>query len=82
MEIATLEISADYLRALGFTVDLRKGSGVSRSEGHFRIVSLLFDFNGAAVRTRTGDLRFTKALLYQLSYIGKFVITKTAASSS
>ena len=25
---------------------------------------------GADVRTRTGDLRFTKALLYQLSYIG------------
>ena len=26
--------------------------------------------NGADERNRTGDLRFTKALLYQLSYIG------------
>jgi hypothetical protein len=26
--------------------------------------------NGADERTRTVDLRFTKALLYQLSYIG------------
>ena len=26
--------------------------------------------SGADDRTRTGDLRFTKALLYQLSYIG------------
>jgi hypothetical protein len=26
--------------------------------------------NGAAVRTRTGDLYFTKVLLYQLSYSG------------
>ena len=27
--------------------------------------------NGANSRTRTDDLRFTKALLYQLSYVGK-----------
>lgn len=26
--------------------------------------------NGASVRTRTGDLRITSALLYQLSYAG------------
>ena len=30
----------------------------------------VFLFYGADARTRTGDLRFTKALLYQLSYIG------------
>ncbi len=29
-----------------------------------------FAKNGADGRSRTGDLRFTKALLYQLSYIG------------
>ena len=28
------------------------------------------NFLGADGRNRTGDLRFTKALLYQLSYIG------------
>jgi hypothetical protein len=33
-------------------------------------VGTLFYFNGADERTRTADLRFTKALLYQLSYIG------------
>ena len=27
--------------------------------------------NGADARARTGDLRFTKPLLYQLSYVGK-----------
>jgi 8-oxo-dGTP pyrophosphatase MutT (NUDIX family) len=31
---------------------------------------MTFLYNGADDRTRTGDLRFTKALLYQLSYIG------------
>jgi hypothetical protein len=31
---------------------------------------ILFLKNGADERNRTGDLRFTKALLYQLSYIG------------
>jgi hypothetical protein len=29
--------------------------------------------NGANDRIRTGDLRFTKPLLYQLSYIGAIV---------
>jgi hypothetical protein len=28
---------------------------------------------GAAIRIRTGDLRFTKAPLYQLSYSGGFL---------
>ncbi|GEM_PF-1674343 len=29
---------------------------------------------GAGVRTRTGDLRITSALLYQLSYTGKLAV--------
>jgi hypothetical protein len=38
------------------------------SEGGAR--AELRKYNGADERTRTADLRFTKALLYRLSYIG------------
>ena len=45
-----------------------------RSASTFLIEALIFwlfiDIYGAADRIRTGDLRFTKAPLYQLSYSG------------
>ena len=37
--------------------------------------------NGADERNRTGDLRFTKALLYQLSYISKLFQAPTVLTS-
>ena len=44
----------------------------TRSFSDLIIVVFVFIFinYGAAVRIRTGDLRFTKASLYQLSYSG------------
>ena len=46
--------------------------GCDRAERSAQKILLLFGHkqNGAADRTRTGDLRFTKAPLYQLSYSG------------
>ncbi len=37
---------------------------------------------GADDRNRTGDLRFTKALLYQLSYIGTHFLLPTNVTGS
>ena len=38
--------------------------------------------NGASGRTRTDDLSFTKALLYQLSYAGDLLEAASFASAS
>ena len=38
--------------------------------------SELHEYNGASDRARTGDPRFTRAVLYQLSYAGGHVVTQ------
>lgn len=38
--------------------------------------SELHEYNGASDRARTGDPRFTRAVLYQLSYAGDHVVTQ------
>ncbi len=37
------------------------------------------DHLGADTRTRTGDLRITNALLYQLSHVGRLLFNRTEA---
>lgn len=38
--------------------------------------SELHEYNGASDRARTGDPRFTRAVLYQLSYAGGHMVTQ------